>query len=171
MLGPVWRARATQAFGREPEGARGRTPRVDRQDRDVLSGHLRDKGAYARDRSRHPGQGAFGDFWQDKSHLPWVSHPQVAVKRCRKLQQIYFHGTSGNRTKRVPEKRSCQASFSRSTSTHKKPRPKHNQETDASAKRRAACGQVTELPSCATSRSFQVRSPSVWPPWTQNPVK
>ena len=35
---------------------------MDRQDRDVLSGHLRDKGAYARGRSRHPGKRFFGNF-------------------------------------------------------------------------------------------------------------
>ena len=51
VLGPVWRARASQAFARKPGGARGGAPRVGRQDR-VLSDDRHGKGAKRRGEPR-----------------------------------------------------------------------------------------------------------------------
>ena len=76
-------AHATQALAESLKGQAGREDRArgDRgQHRDVLSGHLRDKGVCVGDFV--PSGSLFCGFflYSKESYLPWVSHPQVAVE-------------------------------------------------------------------------------------------
>src|SRR3990172_13294514 len=84
-LGPVWRARASQAFARKPNGARARTPRVTRQHKDVLSS---DRTAKAR--SAGSGRAIRVAFllvpflWRRKEKEPAAGQPPAIVAvNCR----------------------------------------------------------------------------------------